>query len=184
MDELMEVIEKATAEIDRIYFYLPIAGGIPTFKERVYCYELYHQMRRHWPDRSAFFLNAEVDKRAHPLFRDMEARHSIPDFLVHCPGDMAGNHALIEVKALPVNLRGVRKDIRTLSRFRSEAGYQRALYLLYGQLDRKTLENIRLVVDETPNLPEIEIWLHSEPLASAVKAASTTALGEIDGMNG
>ena len=44
MEELDLVIQEATAAIDAMYFQLPVDGGDPVYRERVYCYELYHQM--------------------------------------------------------------------------------------------------------------------------------------------
>jgi hypothetical protein len=68
-EPLTKILREATAGVGEIYFRLPISDGIPAFKERVYCYELYHQMRRRWPEGSKFVLNAELDKRAHPRLR-------------------------------------------------------------------------------------------------------------------
>jgi hypothetical protein len=48
MNELSDVLAEATAAIEARYFRLPIAGGDPIYRERVYCYELYHQMRLLW----------------------------------------------------------------------------------------------------------------------------------------
>lgn len=40
MEELDRVTREATAVIDVIYFHLPVDGGDPVYRERVYCYEL------------------------------------------------------------------------------------------------------------------------------------------------
>ncbi len=63
MEELDHILAEATSAIEADYFRLPIDGGIPVFRERVYCYELYHQMRSRWPPRSQcrYLLNGEVD---------------------------------------------------------------------------------------------------------------------------
>lgn len=88
MDQLNQILEDATAAITAPYFQLPIFGGPPVWRERVYCYELYHQMRIRWPEDSPLILTGEVDKRAHPIFRELQARQVIPDLLVHSPGLM------------------------------------------------------------------------------------------------
>jgi hypothetical protein len=49
MEELDKILQRATASIGREYFLLPIHGAPPVYRERVYCYELYHQMRLLWP---------------------------------------------------------------------------------------------------------------------------------------
>lgn len=99
MHELDQILVLATQSIREEYFQLPIDGrDKPVYRERVYCYELYHQMRRNWPNGSLFTLSGEVDKSGHPLIRGNGLDRAKPDFLVHVPGDMGGNHAVIEVK--------------------------------------------------------------------------------------
>jgi hypothetical protein len=44
MDELSQVLAEATQAIEPGYFRLAIDGGDPVYRERVYCYELYHQI--------------------------------------------------------------------------------------------------------------------------------------------
>jgi hypothetical protein len=99
MEELSKILEDASAAIEYGYFLLSIDGGDSVYRERVYCYELYHQMRVRWPTSTIYYLNGEVDKAAHPILRGLGIRLSKPDLLVHRPGDMSGNHAVIEVKA-------------------------------------------------------------------------------------
>ena len=72
MQELTQILGDATAAIASEFFLLPIHGGNSVYRERVYCYELYHQMRRLWPPDCPYRLNGEVDKRAHPYFQDGE----------------------------------------------------------------------------------------------------------------
>lgn len=69
MEQLTRILAEATASVGPEYFLLPIDGADPIYRERVYCYELYHQMRRRWPDDRRYILNGEVDKSAHPYFR-------------------------------------------------------------------------------------------------------------------
>jgi hypothetical protein len=99
MKELSQILCNATAAIEGGYFHLKIDGGQPVYRERVYCYELYHQMRVLWPPECQFSLNlnGEVDKIAHPILEN-RGIYSKPDFLVHVPGCMSGNYAIIEVK--------------------------------------------------------------------------------------
>ncbi|WP_143271608.1 hypothetical protein [Bradyrhizobium mercantei] len=99
MDGLSSLLASATADIGGEYFQLPVHGGGPIYRERVYCYELYHQMRRRWPEDGPFRLSGEVDKAAHPVLSGLGASYAKPDLLVHGPGDMRRNHAIIEVKS-------------------------------------------------------------------------------------
>src|SRR5262249_333596 len=111
MKELSQVLSKATSCIEWRYFHLAVDGGPQIYRERVYCYELYHQMRSLWPDHCPYYLNGEVDKRAHPILTKLGVG-GIPDLLVHQPGDMAGNYAIIEVKNALVGTSGIRNDLQ------------------------------------------------------------------------
>ena len=172
MEELTAVIEEATARVSEEYFRLKIDGGYPIYRELVYySYELYHQMRCWWPTNTPFYLNGEVDKRAHPILKELEVDNMRPDLLVHRPGCMEYNHAIIEVKPSKVNKNGsigkktkcnTLKDLKTLSRFTSEAGYQRAIYLVYGCEATDFAAHVKEIADEFKELEPIELWLHAE----------------------
>jgi hypothetical protein len=69
MEQFTQILREATAAIPPEYFLLPIHGGDSVYRERVYCYEFYHQMRRLWPPDCPYRLNGEVDKRSIPTFR-------------------------------------------------------------------------------------------------------------------
>lgn len=153
MEQLDDIISGATSAISAHYFHLPIYGGPPVWRERVYCYELYHQMRLLWPENCPFILTGEVDKRAHPVFKELEARQAIPDFLVHSPGDMHQNFAVMEVKSQQAQPLGVQKDVATLREFRDTIGYQRVLYLVFGP-------ELPAALEELP--ADIEVWHHYE----------------------
>jgi hypothetical protein len=160
MEELDRIIAEATVAIDAQYFRLPIDGGEAVFRERVYCYELYHQLRLRWLPQCPFVLNGEVDKRAHPILRQLGVEFVVPDFLVHIPGDMQGNHAIIEVKSAEASQSGITKDLATLARFRNVVGYDRAIYLFYGGV---RMEQVRRIAGLVPDLPPIEVWIHEGP---------------------
>ena len=68
MDGFDNVLAGAAAALAPEYFLLPVHRANPVYRERVYCYELYHQMRCRWPERCAFILNGELDKQQHPDF--------------------------------------------------------------------------------------------------------------------
>lgn len=164
MQEFSAILEQATASIPEEYFQLPIDGREdPIYRERVYCYELYHQLRLLWPPQSGYSLSGEVDKSGHPLIRGNGLDRSKPDFLVHVPGDMAGNYAVIEVKPICASANRVLEDIEILSKFVTYAQYDRALFLVYGrEVDgpalRAAIDNLH--ADERP---EIEVWYHAAP---------------------
>ena len=65
------------------------------YQERVYCYELYHQLRCRWPKGADCVLGGEVKKGGHPYLGSGQRK---PDFLVHAPGEDR-NYVVVEVKS-------------------------------------------------------------------------------------
>jgi hypothetical protein len=161
MDHFENLLAEATARVPDVYFQMPIDGAEdPIYRERVYCYELYHQIRSLWPQDSTYSFCGEVDKSGHPLIRGNGLDNCKPDFLVHRPGDMAGNFLVMEVKPIKTVLTAVRKDISTLGSFLGGARYEKAIYLLYGRFgDGNGLD---LVQKMKPAIEQhrIEIWHH------------------------
>lgn len=168
MDELTDVLTAATALIPSGYFYLNIDGGDSIYRERVYCYELYHQMRVQWPPHTPYYLNGEIDKAAHPILTRLGAASSKPDLLVHRPGYMEGNHAIIEVKPARAAASGIKKDLITLSLFVNNVGYQRAIYLIYGGGAADLIPRVELAAAEIEGRAPIELWIHGAAGESAV----------------
>jgi hypothetical protein len=164
MEQLTQILRDATAAIGAEYFLLPIHGADPVYRERVYCYELYHQMRLRWPADCVYRLNGEVDKIGHPYFQDGAAPK--PDLLVHQPGH-GNNYGMFEIKSWPAAADGIRKDLHTLSRFENEFGYQRAIYLMYGAAPDGILARVQELAVGVEHLAPIELWLHAAPAAAA-----------------
>ncbi|MBK9622572.1 MAG: hypothetical protein IPO31_25605 [Candidatus Obscuribacter sp.] len=151
MDNFDNIFMDATEKLPSEYFYLPMHNLPAMYKERVYCYELYHQLRQRWPKDTPFRLNGEVDKARHTDFR---TRRMIPDFLVHQPGTDK-NYLAIEVK------RCDSKDLDDFDNLRwfINYGYKRALWLVYGQdAFRHATEQLVALTDSD----RIEVWIHEE----------------------
>jgi hypothetical protein len=125
-------------------------------------------MRKRWPEGSPFVLNGEVDKRAHPILGLLGADGVTPDFLIHRPGSMAGNHAIIEVKPARAGAAGLLKDLEILSLFRRRVGYERAIHLIYGAgLNNRLLARLKRLSGRVSELAPIEVWFHPGPLVAA-----------------
>jgi hypothetical protein len=80
MRELTTILAAATEAIEPVYFLLPIADDDPIYRERVYCYELYHQMCCRWPVDCRYCLNGELNKAGHRIMNARGVRSS-PDLL-------------------------------------------------------------------------------------------------------
>jgi len=160
MDELDALIKEATSKIANAYFFLPTIGG-EKYRERVYAYELYHQLRSIWTS-PRFFLNGEVDKKGHPSFPPK--RGPQPDLIVHEPNTM-NNIAVFEIKACNAQDSGIDADLRKLKYFKGDkVGYLRAIYLIYGTSAENCAQRI---ITRAGYEPDIEIWLHSAPTEQA-----------------
>ncbi len=180
MKALNKILRKATSEIDRKYFEVEIDGGDPVLRERVYCYELYHQMRTLWPNSCKYTLTGELDKKSHPILKDLEFERiggtrsnlsmKIPDLLVHVPGDMAENFAVIEVKHVRSDNAGIKKDIETLSLFIEKAKYEEGILLIFGPGVNMEEKIQSLGVDLLNSALEkgIQFWVH-EKAGSSVR---------------
>jgi len=126
----------ASSLLEPNYFQLPVEGKEnPKYRERVYCYELYHLWRLHWIDNFPFSLCGEVDKEGHPIIRGKPK----PDFLVHIPGKRT-NLLVVEVKPGNARNNDIIDDLEKLTYFRREikdkngedANYYAAYFWIYG----------------------------------------------------
>jgi len=128
-------LQWATKNMDQYYFRIAMANlKGHRFRERIYCYELYHQLRlalQCFP----YTLHGEMDKSGNPIIHK-EIGAVKPDFILHEPGTMKNNLLVMEVKPLKNTYRSqVNKDLDTLTRF-LDLGYYRAIHLIYGSLIR------------------------------------------------
>jgi hypothetical protein len=127
-----EWLLSASSQVGSEYIQLPVAGREDCeYRERVYCYELYHHWRNHWPNGFRFSLSGEVDKAGHPLIRNRPK----PDFLVHVPGRM-DNLLIVEVKPVTANISEMANDLAKLTWFRRglrvSENYRAAYFWVYG----------------------------------------------------
>ncbi len=171
---------QATRRIDGEYMQLPVAGQEASeYRERVYCYELYHRLRTEMDAHSfRYSLSGEIDKSGHPYIRGNNLNHVKPDLLVHKPGKMTGNLVAMEVKSVNGKKPGIKKDLRSLTAFRLTGGYHRAIYLIYGDDEGafQRLKNKAVSLSEQHdqselNLDCIDLYWHPRSTQPARKRA-------------
>jgi len=158
--QFIKCLIKAIENIDAHYFQLPVSGTNESiYRERVYCYEVYHQLRCMLGDVLPYKLHGEVDKAGHPVIRNGKK----PDFIIHEPGNMS-NLVVIEVKPVTVKnrLNELRKDLKTLKWFLNEAAYYRAVMLIYGNINGSLPEEIKQEIKNIDDSRIIVLW-HSDP---------------------
>lgn len=174
----------ACAKVDAYCFQLPVAGvDNPVYRERVYCYELYHQLRSVLGDSYCYKLHGEIDKNGHPIIRK-ECGRTIPDLIVHEPRDMRRNLAVVEVKPVTVvkNLRGLRKDIGKLVCFLENANYQYGIQLVYGSIGDVLPQQITTVFQNRVKGYENRIFLLWHPRSGTTAQSVITRSGlEVEG---
>jgi len=148
--------------IEQHYFNIAVAGTKESvYRERVYCYELYHHLRSILGDDFPYKLDGELDKMNHPLIYEKIGAKK-PDFVVHVPGDMNRNLVVIEVKPLLASIGRILEDLTTLKMFLNEAKYFRAIMLIYGNDDSGNIDRIREEFRLFSNEELLLIW-HKEP---------------------
>jgi hypothetical protein len=179
-DRFRALIARATAAVGSDYFMLPVAdqhGGQPLiqYRERVYAYELYHQLRSVWPDWQ-YSLGGEIDKRGHPVVRGGDLDLAKPDLLVHVPGKMDDNLVVVEIKAAgphpPANERtAIETDLKKLVAFCARAEYRLGLLLVFGEHVDRIAQHLRTAVEGGVRLDNFELWHHPQPRSQAYRFA-------------
>lgn len=158
--QFRDILLNATCNIGDDYFQVLTAGGEdPIYRERVYCYELYHCVREIMGWDCFYQLDGELDKAGHPLIHECVGSVK-PDFLVHQHGEMNKNLVAIEVKPINASRDKIEKDITTLCNFLKCAYYYRAIYLIYGQEGEidKILQIVRKKIADIPKNSFCVIW--------------------------
>lgn len=117
--------------------------------ERVFCYELYHQIRFLMGDSQIdleenAILQAELKKDNIRLLMEFMPdeiqrlrKEYIPDFLLHSPSNFEHQEAVVEVKANPeITFREIFDDLKKLDEFITNYSYKIGLLLIVNaQLD-------------------------------------------------
>ena len=136
VESFVEMIKDSLDNVgDEYYKITTTYRTLGIVRERVFCYELYHQMRLVQSARGLtdIHIHGEIDKSGHVGF-DRNARKN-PDFVFHVPGMMKGNAIVVEVKGKLEGTyqEGVYKDIVTLSKFTDNKHYyQSGVLFIYN----------------------------------------------------
>jgi hypothetical protein len=180
VETFRNLLTAATQLVDAEYFLLPVAdqnGGEPIiqYRERVYSYELYHQLRVKWPHWD-YSLGGEVDKRKHPVIHGQGLDNAKPDLLIHVPGTMHRNLVVVEIKALSPNPSNreralIHDDLKKLRAFCDRAAYEAGFLLVFGEDVNRIIGHVNAATAEGLNLNRIELWHHREPGEAAYRVA-------------
>ena len=172
-NEILKNIKEAIEKIESKFYKIISANGKERIRERVFCYELYHQLRLIEFDYK-FDIHGELDKAG---FYDIDV---IPDFLFHKQGSDE-NYCVIEVKG-KIDSKGIRKDFKTLRKFlvvqKGIEAYKLAIFFLFNN----SLEDFINYLKR--NRKVIDLDIYSEKIIILCKKdknseIKTCTLGEI-----
>jgi len=129
VESKLEIIESALNKVESRYHDVITTYSTNVIRERVFCYELYHQIRMIMGDEPELSLCGEIDKRGHRDFRRVDQKN--PDFILHSAGSHSNNEIVIEVKGVLVK-KQIKKDFQTISIFIRDYNYRNGIFILYN----------------------------------------------------
>lgn len=148
----------------RLFTYWSSQKYPSKLRERVFCYELYHQIRKK-QEESAYRdidVNGEPDKRGQERFAHITG--PIPDMIIHKAGAKYANYIVLEAKCnlsgqeknpKSGNPTGVYKDFKNLADFILTARYKYGVFLAIGvkerSLNKKFTKLAHFLCDNYPN---------------------------------
>jgi len=150
--DYVNLIKSALEKVDKPFFKL-----ITTYKpasivrERVFCYELYHQIQLARKKHHTLSLNGEIDKRGHFDF-DREDRRN-PDFVFHIPGTHSGNTLVVEVKGRLDVPADIQEDFKAILTFVQKYSYKAGVFVLYNHSFAELIGQIGGHLQELSKLP-------------------------------
>ena len=169
VEPYLNLLCDAIVSIPKEYFTIEVAEKNATARrkrrERVYAYELYHQMRILQDERKSILgknmcINAEIDKRGHTVIKEKFN----PDIIIHEQGTMH-NLCVIELKVC-LDYDGIRKDINTIHKMVDEYQYVCGAFVMAGASLDETKTKLRNALIKKP-IKGIEksaekIWIFAE----------------------
>jgi hypothetical protein len=154
IENYLAIIREALSRVETGYYRLRTTyAEAGVVRERVFCYELYHQMRSIMGAAQPLIIHAEIDKSGHADFEAADQRN--PDFVFHVPGEHERNTLVVEVKGTLDSVAGVLKDFETLERFVTGYGYRAGVFILYNYslddlLRRRVFRKALSVMQDSP----------------------------------
>lgn len=158
--ETLELIKEALSEIEGCYFRVETSDNKDKIvRERVFCYELYHQIRKLQPKSKGIIVNAEIDKRGREKIALKDQKN--PDLIFHIPGNDLNNVLICEVKG-KMGRKGIKKDFETISTFLEKYDYVAGAFILYGhsfEKFKKFISNNKADFDKVTKGQEKQIYI-------------------------
>jgi hypothetical protein len=168
MTSFEKALLSATEMIEEKYFLTKITqangGEKSVYRERIYCYELYHQIKVVCKD-VHMNIFAEYDKSGSSFYAGTSLSRVKPDFLLHHPGNTKNNHIAMEVKSSAARRSDLQKDIEKLIKLTDDHGFKFGVYLIYG---KDAIVKGNIANEYIENTPKIKIFTHDKAGTKAV----------------
>ncbi|MBM7565260.1 hypothetical protein [Paenibacillus sacheonensis] len=129
MESRIGIIERALNNVGGGYHQVITTYSSNVIRERVFCYELYHQIRLIMGDGPELSLCGEIDKSGHRDFRRADQKN--PDFILHNAGSHSNNELVIEVKGV-LDKKQTKKDFQTINTFIRDYNYRNGIFILFN----------------------------------------------------
>jgi hypothetical protein len=139
---IVSLFKAAMGKISASYINLPVAGSSQLkFRERVYCYELYHQLRvaqelQEFKELlGSLQIAGEPDKTGNQAAEKYDLALTKPDLIIHLPGEMERNFIVGEVKPAVASWKSIAADLSKLAKFtaRGKMNYTCGVFILFGE---------------------------------------------------
>ena len=169
----LERIRQSILAVAPDYFVVHLPGGSRKHQERVFAYELYHQLRvrftEHW------YVNGEFRKGLSLIPRVERTDWIIPDIVIHQPHTLERNLVALEIKSDPAitaaNLLEDVKKLEMLTDPHQGLGFQIGVMLAVNADFETVLANApgevqRTLVQVLEKGPRVAIWNIAEPIAN------------------
>jgi hypothetical protein len=155
VEEYRDLIKSALMRIGTSYYKIPTTyEPLGIVRERIFCYELYHQIRLMMGPNPMISLHGEMDKRGHIDFdrRDW----GMPDFVFHIPGKHTANTLVIEVKGRLDKPKGIMKDFVRILTFINRYQYNAGIFILYNHSFQEMIARIGQKLKEFQSNPNAD----------------------------
>jgi hypothetical protein len=159
---VIDLLKNAMEKISASYINLPVADNSQLkFRERVYCYELYHQLRvaqglQQFAALASLQAAGEPDKAGHQLAEKYDLSKVKPDFIIHLPGNMGKNFLVGEVKPVVAGWKSIAADICKLAKFtdKEKMNYSYGVFVLFGERNTREQTILRRLKRAFNSIPQ------------------------------
>ncbi len=149
---LHAALYQSLSRIESRYFMVDRDGPPANYRERVYCYELYSQLRCRLPNGFPYTLHGEIDKHGYDEVSKHFKGPPNPDFVIHHPGNPKivppelWNLAIVEAKSSEFGRNKAVADVAKLRTFIEEVGYLFGIFLVFGNATEVKMKSLMRVL--------------------------------------